>query len=209
MAIPSLQNNFQTLLNAAITTIGATTCTVATPFANAGEYRIIIDSERMKVTAGANTTTWTITRGDQGSTPTTHAINAPIFHVMDNGGLTAMFGQFAVAGTWTADQNFGTHLFGTLQTAAQPNITSLGTLTGLVMAGTISGVTTLTATSINGTLGTAAQPNITSLGVLLSLLVNNNAGNNVPTLPSANGARIWIQAGTPSTPSNGDIWIAA
>jgi len=50
-----------------------------------------------------------------------------------------------------------TNLTGTLQTAAQPNITSIGTLA------------TLTATSITGTLQTAAQPNITSVGTLTSI----------------------------------------
>ena len=47
----------------------------------------------------------------------------------------------------------------TLTTAAQPNITSVGTLTGLTVSGNIA-----------GTLTTAAQPNITSVGTLSSLL---------------------------------------
>jgi hypothetical protein len=44
-------------------------------------------------------------------------------------------GVLSVAGTWTADQNFGTHLIGTQQTAAQPNITSLGAQLILMLAG--------------------------------------------------------------------------
>ena len=48
----------------------------------------------------------------------------------------------------------------TLTTAAQPNITSVGTLTGLTVSGNIA-----------GTLTTAAQPNITSLGTLTGLTV--------------------------------------
>ena len=50
----------------------------------------------------------------------------------------------------------------TLTTAAQPNITSVGTLTGLTVSGNIA-----------GTLTTAAQPNITSLGTLTALTVDN------------------------------------
>ncbi len=50
-----------------------------------------------------------------------------------------------------------TSITGTLQTAAQPNITSIGTLASL------------TATSITGTLQTAAQTNITSVGTLTSI----------------------------------------
>ena len=110
------------------------------------------------------------------------------------------------AGTVTA-----TTLAGTLSTAAQTNITSLGTLTALnvdninidvntisttntngnlILApnGTgiiqlsktlnansqnISGVATLTATTLAGTLSTAAQTNITSLGTLTALNVDN------------------------------------
>lgn len=79
-----------------------------------------------------------------------------------------------------------TNMTGTLQTAAQPNITSVGTLTSLALAGAISGVTTLTATTLAGTLSTAAQPNITSVGTLTSL-----------TLAGA----ITAPAGTISTPS--------
>ena len=51
----------------------------------------------------------------------------------------------------------------TLTTAAQPNITSVGTLTGLTVSGNIA-----------GTLTTAAQPNITSVGTLTSLTVSGN-----------------------------------
>ena len=59
----------------------------------------------------------------------------------------------------------------TLTTAAQPNITSVGTLTGLTVSGNIA-----------GTLTTAAQTNITSLGTLSSLTVGGNL------LPSSDSA---------------------
>ena len=52
----------------------------------------------------------------------------------------------------------------TLTTAAQPNITSVGTLTGLTVSGNIA-----------GTLTTAAQTNITSLGTLSSLTVTGTS----------------------------------
>ncbi|DAZ94087.1 TPA: hypothetical protein N0F65_004199 [Lagenidium giganteum] len=83
-----------------------------------------------------------------------------------------------------------TNLTGTLQTAAQPNITSVGTLSSLTVSGNISGtlstgaqpnitsVGTLTSLTVsgalNGTLSTAAQPNITSLGTLTSLTVSGS-----------------------------------
>jgi hypothetical protein len=65
---------------------------------------------------------------------------------------------------------------GTLTTAAQPNITSLGTLTGLSMSGgaILSGGNLLSANYLTGTLTTAAQPNITSVGTLDNLSVTSN-----------------------------------
>ncbi|GMF28192.1 unnamed protein product [Phytophthora fragariaefolia] len=102
-----------------------------------------------------------------------------------------------------------TSLSGTLQTASQPNITSLGTLTSINTSGSltmsgvsissaeisvldgvslgtaapskalvlnsssnISGIASLSATSLTGTLQTAAQPNITSVGTQASLTLS-------------------------------------
>jgi hypothetical protein len=96
-----------------------------------------------------------------------------------------------------------TALTGTLQTAAQPNVTSVGNLSSLTVAGvsvgpevaylsgsvpgtaavskavvldetgSIIGLNSISATSISGTLQTAAQPNVTSVGTLSSLNVTN------------------------------------
>ena len=64
-------------------------------------------------------------------------------------------------------------LAGTLSTAAQTNITSLGTLSSLAVSGnqTVGGTLGVTG-AITGTLGTAAQTNITSVGTLTGLTVS-------------------------------------
>lgn len=101
--------------------------------------------------------------------------------------------------TWASNQAI------TLSTAAQPNITSLGTLTSLAVSGLISangGLTvangqtlTLTGATVAGTptwssaqaitLSTAAQPNVTSLGTLSALTVSGfitaSVGVKIPT----------------------------
>ena len=66
-----------------------------------------------------------------------------------------------------------TTLTGTISTAAQPNITSLGNLSNLTMFGdiTMSGhnilsVNGITATTLTGTISTGNQPNITTLGTI-------------------------------------------
>jgi hypothetical protein len=86
---------------------------------------------------------------------------------------------------------------GTVYTAAQPNITSVGTLTSVSVTGNVnagnfigngSGLTSITGANVTGQVGnalvadtvyTAAQPNITSVGTLTSVSVtgNVNAGN--------------------------------
>jgi hypothetical protein len=53
----------------------------------------------------------------------------------------------------------------TVSTAAQPNITSVGTLSGLSVTATITGSVSGSASTVT----TAAQPNITSVGTLTSL----------------------------------------
>jgi len=75
---------------------------------------------------------------------------------------------------------------GTVYTAAQPNITSVGTLTSLAVTGNISAGNVnagnlLTANFVAGTLTTAAQPNVTSVGTLTSLDTSGNVtvGGNV------------------------------
>jgi hypothetical protein len=59
---------------------------------------------------------------------------------------------------------YATNIYGTLQTAAQPNITSVGTLTSLTVSGALS--------AGSFTVPTAAQPNITSVGTLSGLTVS-------------------------------------
>jgi hypothetical protein len=84
---------------------------------------------------------------------------------------------------------------GTVYTAAQPNITSVGTLSNLNVSGNItSGNANLgnlaSANFVSGTLTTASQPNITSVGTLSSLTstgtVNLTNASNVSLGPIGN-----------------------
>jgi hypothetical protein len=71
-----------------------------------------------------------------------------------------------------------TAIFGTLATAAQLNVTSLGTLTALSVTGNIQAANIIANTGILGTLVTAAQPNVTSVGTLSALSVTGNVSAN-------------------------------
>ena len=102
-----------------------------------------------------------------------------------NGGGTELTTISNTSLALTVSSLTATTLTGTLSTAAQTNITSLGTLTSLVIAdgGDIGSASDTDAISIaangvvtfsqniTGTLGTAAQANITSLGTLTGLTV--------------------------------------
>lgn len=101
-----------------------------------------------------------------------------------NGNITtnnANLGNLVVANYFT----------GTLTTAAQPNITSVGTLASLSIDqyGNISGANYVSANYFTGTLTSTAQPNISSVGTLVSLDVSGNisSGNaNLGNLGYAN-----------------------
>ena len=101
----------------------------------------------------------------------------------------------------------GSNIAGTVGTAvavtgsAQPNITSVGTLTGLNVQGLLiasdgSGISRLNASNITGTVGTAvavtgsAQPNITSVGTLTGLNVQGlliaSNGSGISNLNASN-----------------------
>ena len=82
-------------------------------------------------------------------------------------------GTLGVTGNITGGNLQGTSIVGTLTTAAQTNITSVGTLGSLAVTGNITSGN-LSGTSIVGTLTTAAQTNITSVGTLGSLAVTGN-----------------------------------
>jgi hypothetical protein len=97
------------------------------------------------------------------------------------GGNINTAGLVSATGNITGGNLSGTSIVGTLTTAAQTNITSVGTLTSLAVTGNITSGN-LSGTSIVGTLTTATQTNITSVGTLGSLSVTGNiTGGNLVT----------------------------
>ena len=97
-------------------------------------------------------------------------------------GALLVSGGVGISGAVNAATVNATTLSGTLSTAAQTNITSLGILTSLSV-GAVTSSGTIIASAVNagtignsgatltGTLSTAAQTNITSVGTLTSLAV--------------------------------------
>jgi hypothetical protein len=92
MSIEQYANNASTTLNGSITS-GATSITVSgySTFPSSTQFRIKIDNEIMIVTGGAGTTTWTVTRGVEGTTARSHADGAVVKHILTAGGLVQTF----------------------------------------------------------------------------------------------------------------------
>ena len=84
---------------------------------------------------------------------------------------------------------------GTLTTNAQPNITSVGTLTDL----TVTNVATANINGYAATVSSSAQSNITSLGTLTGLVVSGNIQSNANVITDnilAKGINVTVTAGT-------------
>jgi hypothetical protein len=119
------------------------------------------------------------------------------------------------AGNVSATDISGTTLGGTLTTAAQPNITSVGTLSSLAVSGTITGGNiyansgTVGASLLAGTLTTAAQPNVTSVGNLTSLTIAANGNISMSgadaTLSGANLVSANLLTGTLTTAAQPNV----
>ncbi len=82
---------------------------------------------------------------------------------------------------------------GTVNTAAQTSITSVGTLSGLNVSGNV------TATNFSGTLTTAAQPNVTSIGTQTNLTASNAITASTTLVLGTNSFTGAIKYGTSAT----------
>jgi hypothetical protein len=120
---------------------------------------------------------------------TTFTANTP--STTTSSGTVVITGGLGVSGTINA-ASVSASLTGTIQTAAQPNITSVGTLSSLAVSGA------LTAGSF--TVPTAAQPNITSVGTLTGLTVTNTITGSV-----SGSAATATTAGTVTTAAQPNI----
>jgi hypothetical protein len=103
MAAELLFNDPGTTLASAITSTGATSISVtsSTGYPSTGNFRILIDSELMLVTAISGTT-WTVTRGVESTTATTHLISAAVNHIFTGAAFTAIRSNMSGLGTYSS-----------------------------------------------------------------------------------------------------------
>ena len=118
------------------------------------------------ITGGVLVVTGNANLGNVGAATGLFTSNVSVSNILTAGNV------FANSGTISASL-----LTGTLTTNAQPNVTSVGTLTSLAVTGNVIAANmyansgTIGASLLNGTLTTNAQPNVTSVGTLTSLNV--------------------------------------
>lgn len=92
----NLANDFATTLAGAVDNSTGTLTVVLASGAPAPNFRIRVDDELMLVTAVAGTT-WTATRGIEGTAAASHASGAVVAHVLTAGALAALFADHAPA----------------------------------------------------------------------------------------------------------------
>jgi len=176
-----------------ITSVGTLTSLAVTGNISAGNVSATTFTGALSGAATSATTAGTVTTAAQPNITSTGTLtglgvngnitaanitaNTGVF-TGNGSGISAMNGSNITTGTVAAarvatlNQNT-TGSAATVTTAAQPNITSVGTLTGLTVSSTISGSVSGSAGTA-GTVTTAAQPNITSVGTLTSLTVSGS-----------------------------------
>jgi hypothetical protein len=72
-----------------------------------GQFRILVEAEYMLVTGGAATTTWTVSRGIEGSVAAGHAAGVDVNHLLTAGALSSIAetaARYGSAGTFVAPQ---------------------------------------------------------------------------------------------------------
>jgi len=167
----TLYDNTGWVMTDAVTTVG-TSPVNWTQFSGAGTYTagtgLTLTGSQFSVNASQTqiTAVGTLTGLSVNGNITAANITANTGVFTGNGsGLTAL------AGANVTGQVANALVAGTVYTAAQPNITSVGTLSSLTVTGNVS-AGNVSGTLLTGTLTTASQPNVTSVGTLTSLGVN-------------------------------------
>ena len=191
-------------------TYDGTTLSVGGNLNLSGSIDVTTHTTLQHVTVGGAITATTFTGNLDGTVNTAAQPNITSLGVLSGlsiGGNLSMSGDLDVDGHTDLDNvtvggaitatTFTGNLDGTLLTAAQANVTSLGTLTALNVSGdldvdghtdldnvTVGGAITATtftgnlAGNVTGVINTAAQPNITSLGTLSSVTVSGGTDLN-------------------------------
>lgn len=171
MALPELfANNYATTLGTAIADGTTTTMTVAAgaPAAlqGSGQFRVLVESEWMIVTAvgGSPFTSWTVTRGAEGSTAVAHANGVAVTHIVTSGAIGVLSDPVtATPGLRSLGSGAQQAMPGDTFTRAV-SLTAAGTALSVTNNATIGGTLAVTGTATFGTY--TGQSSIVTLGTI-------------------------------------------
>lgn len=187
-------------INNSVTTVVVSS---AAGFPGSGNYDILVESERMTVTGGQGTTTWTVTRGVSGTSAASHADTTPV------GGMNLLFD------TITGDQNAASQvdyrcLFVHNSNASLTLIGAVGWVPSEITGGAniAIGVDTTAASVIGSSSAqalTIANDATAPSGVTFSTPTTKGAGLSLGDIPAGQCKAIWLRrTATNSAASNAD-----
>jgi hypothetical protein len=109
-----IANSARTALNGGInSSVTSITVVSASNFPSSSPYRITVESEIMVVTGGAGTTTWTVSRGQEGTTAASHAGGVSVAQTLTVQGLKNILLDAASSGTYASRPSTGNLYFNT------------------------------------------------------------------------------------------------
>ena len=156
-----------TTLSAAITTVGQTAITVASAagFPTTAPFDIQIEGECMIVTAGAGTTSWTVLRGQYGTTAATHLISTNVYGGHQTVGGTTTTGGSTASATSTSLTVSGTNPHWPTNAWQRVNGVGFGATLKIVAGtgvGQIREITSVTSGNVLGVAAWGVTPDATS-----------------------------------------------
>jgi hypothetical protein len=206
------QLNPRTTTRTSATTVGQTSITVASAagFPPAGTYFIRIDNEVMQVTSGNGGTTWTVVRGQLGTSAATHLSGAVISAL-----ATDWYGGFA--GLKSGSSNLrvtyaGKNCGNTTGTACGDLTTNVPLQTVRICNWMISGAAGCSTVTSNGWVDLPAPPaqpaSVGSSDVTSIWTLPGSAANYIGTGSYAGQVRVLVhtQRWTPSNPTPFSTW---
>jgi hypothetical protein len=209
MALEQFSNNAATTLNGAINnSVTSLVVTSATGFPSAGNFRIIIESEILLVTAVSGTT-FTVTRAQESTSAASHADTTALTHVLTASGLTQGIHDYASTGFVLSVTNPGVNL-ATTDISASGNV---GYLVPMILSSPmlIASLGFQITTGASGTVqwglfnftanAAAATQLATGSGTLTSTGYQTVAATSAPVLVNPGGYALIVYAPTTNYPS--------
>lgn len=222
---------------AAVTSTTATTITTAaaapTALQGSGQFRIVVDSEIMIVTAGATGTSWTVTRGAEGSTAATHLSGVSVYHDLTAGALTnllstagpvsSVFGRTgavtAASGDYTVSEVTGAAPLASptfTGTPAAPTAAANDDSTKIATTAYVDGSYTPTTERVNSVASSGSSQTIPAPQTDTINRIVLSAGCTLTFPTAAAGKSFMLQVVQPSSggpyaitwPGSGVVWVA-